>query len=495
MRSWGRQAVLAQLWALMIKAIRTDPGSRSADQAQVVAWLQTMMNRKARGDGAQRRLGVPPVGGPGVQRRPASPRRPRSSATCRGSRTVRRQPVQLHVRHRREQRQRLLRLPAASRVRGPVRRQRLPAGQPTPTPWCFPPYQCFATGTVGCDNRQPALESFLTWGEAGVHRGPAGQRGASPGSRRASAGAGLRGGRRRHRYSMTWPSKASLGAGFAAGHGRWRCPARSSRQPCVALALTAKLNGFTAAATRVRSVPSAAASRRLDRRRSCIVAIAIAVMKGIEVAQEAALPGKLRDLVTNALSGAQNLQPMLTDQSDLTGLFGLFIRATGPIPARHLRQRRARHRWPSRCPVRQPDADSRGKPPGHGVPDPTAHIGGAARWAARSQRHAHVGGLGQCQRARSRGEVLDEPGAAERRAGSSPRPRFRTGPARASSSPARSRPSPPPTGPVQGTSRGRASSPTAATSSSPPSPRMPSTSPEAAPPSTRTPVCRTGCAR
>ena len=73
MRSWGRETVMAQLWALMMKAIRTDPGSRSADQAHVVAWLQTMMNRKAKEAAAQRRLGVPPVGGPGVQRRPAPP--------------------------------------------------------------------------------------------------------------------------------------------------------------------------------------------------------------------------------------------------------------------------------------------------------------------------------------------------------------------------------------------------------------------------------------
>ena len=27
MRGWGREAVMAQLWALMIKAIRTDPGA------------------------------------------------------------------------------------------------------------------------------------------------------------------------------------------------------------------------------------------------------------------------------------------------------------------------------------------------------------------------------------------------------------------------------------------------------------------------------------
>ena len=63
-----------------------------------------------------------------------------------------------------------------------------------------------------------------------------------------------------------------------------------------------------------------------------VVAIAIAVMKGIDVAQNASLPGKLRDLVANALVRSADLQPMLTDQSDLTGLFSLFIRATGPIP-------------------------------------------------------------------------------------------------------------------------------------------------------------------
>ncbi len=53
--------------------------------------------------------------------------------------------------------------------------------------------------------------------------------------------------------------------------------------------------------------------------------------------QQATTPGKLRDLLANALAGAQDLQPMLTDASDLTGVFSLFIRATGPIPRRHVR--------------------------------------------------------------------------------------------------------------------------------------------------------------
>ena len=190
MRSWGRQEVLAQLWALMIKAIRTDPGSRSADQAHVVTWLAQMMNRKAEELAHNAGWEFLKWAGRVSASRRAPPMR-RCSATCRGSPTARSSlsatcsapPTTATAATATTCRRLDSRTSTTATPRGP----RNNAGA-----WCFPPYQC--QDAFGCDTNQPPYESFLNWGEADaagncrrtrqeIHR----QTTTSAGSRRASA--------------------------------------------------------------------------------------------------------------------------------------------------------------------------------------------------------------------------------------------------------------------------------------------------------------------
>ena len=165
MRSWGRQEVLAQLWALMVKAIRTDPGSRSADQAHVVTWLAADDEPQGRGAGAQRRLGVPQVGGSGVQPPTRAPPLRRSSATCRGLPTARASRSATCSAP-----PRTATAATATTCRRPALEHQYDGNASRPAnsagPWCFPPYQC--QDPLGCDTNQPLFESFLSWGEAGA---------------------------------------------------------------------------------------------------------------------------------------------------------------------------------------------------------------------------------------------------------------------------------------------------------------------------------------
>ena len=48
MQSWGRDEALAQLWALLLEAVRTAPDDRTDDQTHAVTWMTQMMRRKAK---------------------------------------------------------------------------------------------------------------------------------------------------------------------------------------------------------------------------------------------------------------------------------------------------------------------------------------------------------------------------------------------------------------------------------------------------------------
>ena len=323
-RSWRREAVMAQLWALMIKAIRTDPGSRSADQAHVVTWLAQMMNRKA--EEAALNAGWEYLQWAG-RLSSADPRPPAAEilSELRGFENGTRQPVgYMFGTAANSDSGYCDYLPPTgfeAQYDGNASKPGSSAGA-----WCFPPYQC--PDPLGCDNRQPDLQSFLTWGEADVHGDPTKDssfaytaKGVSKDLILAGAalGAGVGG----------LALGASLGAG-AVGSAVATAVFPFAAQLLVdfgwvgitdAMITAAESIGATMVATSITAAVTIA-----------VVAITIAVMKGIAVTEDAELAVRLRQLVSNALAGEQDLQPMLTDTSDLTGLFSLFIRATGPIP-------------------------------------------------------------------------------------------------------------------------------------------------------------------
>ncbi len=159
MRSWGRHEVLAQLWALILKAIRTDPGSRSADQAHVVTWLALLMNRKA--EDLAHNAGWEFLKWAG-RVSASQPRPPAADVLSDLQRFAdgSLQPVNYN-------------LGTAETSDSGFCGYWPPAGleheydgnvetRDSAGAWCYPPYQC--QDVFGCDSNQPSYESFLEMG-------------------------------------------------------------------------------------------------------------------------------------------------------------------------------------------------------------------------------------------------------------------------------------------------------------------------------------------
>ncbi len=65
-----------------------------------------------------------------------------------------------------------------------------------------------------------------------------------------------------------------------------------------------------------------------------IFAVTTAVIEGINVANAAALPGKLAALIVNARTTAPDPASLLNDANGASSLFTLFVGATLPPPHR-----------------------------------------------------------------------------------------------------------------------------------------------------------------
>ncbi len=219
--------------------------------------------------------------------------------------------------------------------------------------WCYPPYRC-PPDPLGCDNRQPTYETFVSYGEARVFGDPSKELqysltaknvGRTPDVRTeqpwlpASPGGPSRRGSDRWRSERPWPALSCRSSAWCFPRSPSRSPSprrRPSRAPprlsrlAIIAAAQASLSAELAAAQ--AAGPALIASSVAAVVVVAIIAIAIAVIKGIQVVEDAAVPGRLRDLISNSLSGTPDLQAMLSDGSDLRGLFGLFIRAAGPRP-------------------------------------------------------------------------------------------------------------------------------------------------------------------
>ena len=197
--------------------------------------------------------------------------------------------------------------------------------------WCYPPFQCI--DPLGCENNQPSFESFVRWGEADLIGNPNKDvdfalnangvaRGIAFGG--AAVGAGITG--------------LAVGAALYFGPPAVLSAVAAGIQPFLAGAVLADFTLVTAggaAGGTAAAVGNGAAGLVIGAgvgfaAAVAVVAIAIAVLKGIQVAAASAVPGQLRDAITHAVSGAPDLQEMVQNPSDLSALYSLFIRATGP---------------------------------------------------------------------------------------------------------------------------------------------------------------------
>ena len=347
--SWGRDEALAELWALLVQAISTDPSARTETQRAAVAWMTQTLSRKAREVG---------INGGWEYLKWAG----RVSATA-----TRPEPAELVSELDRFDKGTLQPVNYRNGTPDnsdsgycayvpPTGLENTYDGNPTKpnsgaAQWCYPPYLC--PDPLGCDNRQPTFETFVSYGEARVFGDPSkelqysltaknvGRTLMSVGAALAAgiAGGAIATGLGSLAFGTTLASAVlpfvgvvlpeisaalyiSTQAALAAVGAAQQAPILAAAQATLSAELAAaQATGSAVIASSVAAVVVIA-----------IVAIAIAVIKGVHVVEDAAVPGKLRDLISNSLSGTPNLQEMLSDGSDLRGLFGLFIRAAGPRP-------------------------------------------------------------------------------------------------------------------------------------------------------------------
>ncbi len=320
-RSWGRAAALAELWGLVVHAI--EASDRTPDQRDVVAWLTTVMHRRAKAEADHAGWEFLKWAGllPGNKPIPSQStlvdmlNRVDSGAL---------KPIQYNTGDIQ---------PATSgfcKWQPPAPFQAEYTGNVSTPPdrssaqgWCFPPYRCVSL--LGCNDNQPSYDEFVKYGAADVESG-----------------------RAHHAESAvltTQVARALVFGGAAVGAGIAGVALASTLGPVLAGgALAAAIAPYAAVvgldfaiggtATIVPALGGAAAAAAVGAVVAvAIVAVATAVLEGVRVVHAAKVPGQLSSLITNAASGTPDLKAILTNPNLLGGLFGVFAGAALPTPS------------------------------------------------------------------------------------------------------------------------------------------------------------------
>ncbi len=321
-QSWGREDTEGELWGLMVKAIRTDPASRTPDQQNAVTWMTDVMHRKA--EAAALDAGWEFLKWAGHVSSTAP--RPLSAdilTALQGYANNTLQPVNYMNGSPYNSNSGFCAYRAPVGFDGDYTGNiTTPVLHQTADVWCFKPYYC--TSILGnCKDNEPSFDAFVKWGEADVTGDPSKDTDFAVMSHGVATGIG---------FGAAAVGAGVIGAALSASLG----PVLTSS------ALTSALFPYTAAAlvdfgglgaTLPAEFAGGLAASAVGAVVSvAIIAIAIAVIEGIQIAANAALPGQLHDLITNAQAGTPDLQAMLADSNQLGGLYGMFVRAMGPAP-------------------------------------------------------------------------------------------------------------------------------------------------------------------
>lgn len=327
--SWGRYDAEAELFALIEQAIQTSrcsaaqsagQGCRTKDQQNVVDWVRAVEQRQAQG--AAEAAGREYVKWAGLSQLSYNQLLENSTLgssdlqtfLCGGDCNAWQATV-LNYNN-----------PNTSQADGGYCVYRAPApygseytGYNDPT--CFAP----CAGILGCNPPTPTYDQFVKWGEAdmsyssltsnqNVVASAAIARGLGFGG--AALGAGLAGA----------AISSGLSGVFAGSEG-----VGTAIYPYLTRAYqtAAAEVGEEAAGEIVGEAASSAVGAVVG---VLIVAITVAVMEGINVANAAALPGKLATLIVNARTTAPDPATQLSASGGASSLFGLFVGATQPVP-------------------------------------------------------------------------------------------------------------------------------------------------------------------
>jgi hypothetical protein len=317
-RSWGRADALAEMWGLVVQAIRaSDP---TLEQREVVAWLTAVMHRRGKPEADYAAWEYLKWAGllPGDRPIPSQStlvgllKKVDSSAL---------KPVQYNTGYSGTATSGFCRwqppAPFQAEYTGNVS---TPASKSTAQSWCYPPYRCVSL--LGCNDNQPSYDEFVKYGAADVENGRANQtelavltaqqaRAVAFGS--AAVGAGITGVALASTLGPVLTGSALASALF----------------PYTTAAI---LDFGAATATLTPQIAGAATAAAVGAVVAVVIAAAAAAtIEGLRVVNAAKAPGKLSSLITG--SGTPDLKAMVADSKLLAGLFGVFTGAALPSPS------------------------------------------------------------------------------------------------------------------------------------------------------------------
>jgi hypothetical protein len=318
-QTWGRADALAELWGLVVQAI--DAPNPTADQRNVVAWLTTVMHRRAKDEADH--AGWEFLKWAGLLS--SNKAMPSQSTLLDMLHKVDRgalHPVQYDTGSAQSASSGFCKWQPPAPFQAEYTGNVSTSIHSTAGSWCFPPYRCVSV--LGCNDNQPSYDEFVKYGTADVENARADK----PGSAWLTvqvANALVFGG-------------AAVGAGIAG-----LALASTLGSVLTGSALASALFPFAAwvgfdfgigTATLAPQLAGAAAASAVGVVVGVvIVAVAIAVIEGVRIVNASKVPGKLSSLITDAASSQPDLKPMLTDSQRLRGLFAVFTGAALPSPS------------------------------------------------------------------------------------------------------------------------------------------------------------------
>jgi hypothetical protein len=334
-QSWGRDDAEAELWGLIVQAIRAPActagqtpgqGCRTTDQQNAVDWMRGMVHKEA--IQAANDAGLEYVKWAGMsQSAYTSDVAQYDSDASQGKSTTQDDTFLKTV----------LNYPPVnynntntSQATGGYCVYRSPSpygseytGYDDPT--CAAP----CPSLLGCTPPTPSYDQFTKWGEADVNNALFDTADFVTASRDIAYGVSFFAA-----VSAAAGAAVALASGLAAVSGLASSAIATALFPFAAAAVDFAVEGGVAigaseAAAIGGSVVAASVAAVVA---IVIVAIVIAVLQGITIATNAALPGKLKDLIEGAPGKSDDLGAMLDDSTKAQGLYSLFVGATTPSP-------------------------------------------------------------------------------------------------------------------------------------------------------------------
>ena len=310
MRSWGRSDAQAELWALIVEAIKTPAASRTTDQQNAVKWMSGLASSQSQESALQSGAEYATWAGLDVGNywQMASTASQAQLTAFLGS----------DVRA----------LNPDNTARGGYCRYHPPApyaseydGSSTST--CFTP----CTSPLGCAVPTPTYDQFVKWGESAATYATLTD--AKFQSQAANIATGVTFG-----SAVVAAAVTGVTIGATMGSVLFGSSVAAALVPNLVVAealpeAAVAVLGEAAAAEYFGGLAASAIGAAVA---VVILAIVVAVMEGIRVTDNAKLPGKIAELVVGARTATTDPATLIDTTAGASTLYGLFVGATLPVP-------------------------------------------------------------------------------------------------------------------------------------------------------------------